>query len=232
MEKEKIKLWTVQPVEVLDIIEKDGVFTASEDKIAECWDGKNGRFVRSYNWLIQEMAKRGVKGKGYPVWAWYRRNGRFVAPTKRKLGKGEVMMELLIDADRVVLTDFDGWSYVLHQDYCGYPWDRKLTMAEFDAIYDAIDALPKAEREKVILDSWQKIFNTKFWRRGESTNGVNVQATFFELKKEDIVHIYRQNSLRILSFSFSIAFFLKICYNNYIDQRRVRNERRYYLVRK
>ena len=189
MEKEKIKLWTVQPVEVLEIIERDGVYTGNSDKIAECWDGPNGSFMRSYNWLVSEMAKRGVTGKGYPVWAWYRRNGRFVAPTKKKLDKGDVMMELEIDADRVVLTDYDGWHYVLNNDYNGYPWDRKLTFEEFDAIYDAIDALPADERKKTILDSWQKIFNTKFWRRGESTNGVNVQATFFELRKEDIVNI-------------------------------------------
>ena len=67
-----MKLWTVQPLEVVDILEKDGVFTCDE-KLSENYSD----FYDAYNWLVGEMDKRNIPHPSHltlPLWAWHTRN--------------------------------------------------------------------------------------------------------------------------------------------------------------
>lgn len=65
-----MKLWTVQPVEAINIIEKTGAFTCDETK-------SDKDFRKAYEWIAKEMGKRQIthpKDLTLPLWAWHTRD--------------------------------------------------------------------------------------------------------------------------------------------------------------
>ena len=65
-----MRLWTMQPVEVYDILVKDGVFRCDPAKIPE------PSFADSYGWLMDQLDKKDKKPENVqlPIWAWFRFN--------------------------------------------------------------------------------------------------------------------------------------------------------------
>ena len=65
-----MKLWTVQPQEVISIIEKTGEFICDETK-------SDKDFRKAYEWIAKEMDKRHIvhpEGLVLPLWAWHTRD--------------------------------------------------------------------------------------------------------------------------------------------------------------
>ena len=74
-----MKLWTIQPVEVWREIQDKGVYRCNPSLIPLDLD-------EEYKWLIRKMAdKIGPPPEGvlYPVWAWYKQNGKHRKPDLR-----------------------------------------------------------------------------------------------------------------------------------------------------
>ena len=73
-------LWTIQPIEVYELIQRTGVYHCDYEKSdMEYWQ-------EQYNWLVQEMKERvgePPKGVSYPVWAWYMWEGARKKPDLR-----------------------------------------------------------------------------------------------------------------------------------------------------
>lgn len=179
-----MKLWTMQPIKVWEKIEKDGVFHCDE-KLSE----NNEDFKESYAWMVEQMDKR-MKHPNkcvLPVWAWHTYNWENKKPDLRESGFGNpkercVCLELEIPDEEVLLSDFNAWHYVLNHSW----FDDSKNEEEWDKLHEWFDNLPGEEREKLRIESWQKIFNVEPYEDEWSTNGRYVQAVFWELKKDHV----------------------------------------------
>jgi hypothetical protein len=179
-----VRLWTIQPIEVLTEIESKGFFICN-DTLSENLQDEN--FVKAYNWLVTEMEKRiGVKPKDvtYPIWAWHTEEWKHKKPDLRcaghaKRGTKMICMELEIPDNEVLLSDFDKWHAVLNDWFN----DTSTNEAEWEEQHDWFDNLPKSEQEKVKLESWSRIFNTEPFQNDWTSNGRYIQATFWKLEK-------------------------------------------------
>ena len=156
-----MRLWTVQPVEVWNLLQITGFYVCDASK-SECLEEYS--FGKAYDWLVSEMEKRiGSRPEGieYPVWAWHTHDGKNSAPDLDEYdyvsnGSEAVCLEIEIPDEQVVLTDFINWHCVLNDSYC----DEAITEEEWDKEMEWFDSLYGEERKKVKIDSWQRIFDT------------------------------------------------------------------------
>lgn len=151
-------------------------------------------FRERYKWLCDEMIKKigkPPKGVKYPVWGWHTRNFKHKQPDLRNAGysyRGDKMVciELEIPDNQVVLSDFDNWHFVLNNLYLDINCSDKKS---YDELYKNLNNLPEKEKEKKIKESWKNIFDIEpvdtEWQR----KGSWIQATFWEIKKENIKNV-------------------------------------------
>ena len=166
-----MKLWTIQTPDVYEKILKEGKYFCDEKKANLL---ESDEFRNAYNWLSKKMVQKiGHSKVKYPVWGWYCIDGKNKKPDLRLSGYGErgkelVCLEIEIPDEKVVLSDYDLWHFVLNDIY----------LFDDDEELDDLEDITKEEKEK----SWDKIFVD------ESNIEANsyIQATFFELRKENI----------------------------------------------
>lgn len=179
-------LWTIQPVKIMDLFVFD-----NDEYVCDSWQSENfDDFKNAYLWMVNEMDKRNIphpEGVSLPLWAWYTRNGKHKKPDLRNSDYGTrgtkaVCIEFEIPDDEVLLSDFDAWHYVLNNTW----FDNSRNESEWEILHEWYDLLDSETREKVKVESWQKIFDvspekTKWFSKGEF-----IQATFWELRKDMI----------------------------------------------
>ena len=148
-------------------------------------------FRRSYDWLVEQMKKRVGKppqGVFYPIWAWYLLDGK---PAKADLRRTEIVdcsgenyaLTVELPETQVLLSDEENWHYVLNDWY----FSGARNESDYDKANAWFDALPQNEKRKAKLKSWEKIFNITPLENGWHRNGYFVQATFWELRIEQVV---------------------------------------------
>ena len=180
-------LWTAQTIETYDTLIHTGVYRCDTSKITdfEWWKP-------AYDWMVKEMRERigsPPEGVKYPIWLWYRWNGHNKKPdlrARRSFGsKGTelVLIEIEIPDNQVVLSDFDNWHSVLNHSYS---YSEAQSEKEFDKIHEWIQSLSPSQRQLEIQKSWESIFDISVWDNDFSRNGIWVQATIWELRKEHI----------------------------------------------
>lgn len=185
-----MKLWTIQPIEVLQEIEEKGYFICNPQK------SKNidfGNFSTAYNWLITQMNSR-IKDKpsnvSYPIWAWHTRDWKHKKPDLRQSGYDTsgtkcVCIEVEIPDKDVLLSDFDAWHFVLNDWWL----DDSQNEDEWDYNHNWFDNLPTDKQNELKLNSWQKIFDLTPVDSDWKCNGRYIQATFWKLNKKNITKI-------------------------------------------
>ena len=188
-----MRLWTVQPNEVYEIILADGVYRCDSEK-SECI--KYMSFTAPYKWLAKQMKKHigpPPDGVTFPVWAWHTVNWKNKRPDMRwaefrSEPRPFVLMEIEIPDGDVLLSDEELWHFVLNDCY--------LSDAENEDEYDEdrkrFELLSEEEKQKEKEESWERIFAVSppidnGWERA----GCYIQATFWELHKEQIVKVWR-----------------------------------------
>lgn len=176
-----MRVWTIQPIEVFEILQRDDIFHCEESKIYDFWD----IWKKSYNWMSDHLNKKDKRPENvqYPIWCWYIWNGKNKKPDLRTSGFGYagktlVCIELEIPDDKILVSDFDAWHYVLNNWYL----DNSTTEEEFDAIREEFDKLKPEEQDKLKQESWEKIFDITQYDTGWRRNGYWVQGVFWELK--------------------------------------------------
>lgn len=96
-------------------------------------------------------------------------------------------MEIEIPDDKVVLSDFDSWHFVLNKVYLN-------TKCYNEEIYEKdcewIDSLGLKERKEIIEKSWDGIFDLTPLENNWMWRGKYIQATFWSLKKEQVKRIW------------------------------------------
>ena len=177
-------LWTIQPIEVYELIQKTDIYHCTIEKsiFNDCKE--------QYDWLVQEMKARigePPEGVFYPVWAWYMWEGARKKPDLRRARwrngwKGDrfVCMEIEIPDDRVVLSDFDVWSIILLD---GLIADSEEEVKRLEMEYDS---LTQADKQEYKAQNWKTVFDLNYVDNGWIHRGDSIQATFWELRKEDI----------------------------------------------
>lgn len=97
-----MKLWTVQPQEVISIIEKTGEFICDETK-------SDKDFRKAYEWIAKEMDKRHIvhpEGLVLPLWAWHTRDWKHKKPDLRNIGLGTRAKNLYVLSLRLMICKF------------------------------------------------------------------------------------------------------------------------------
>ena len=181
-----MKLWTMQPVEVYDILTRDGVFTCDPTKICE------PSFIDHYGWIVKKLDEKDPKPDNvdYPIWAWHRFNGKEKKPDLRHScygtrGDKMVCLELEIPDEKVLLTDFDLWHFVLNDWWLDTSMFKYgFTEEEYDLNHKWFKGLSKEEQEKEKEKSWEMVLNIEPFENDWIARGGYVQAVFWELKME------------------------------------------------
>ena len=182
-----MQLWTIQPIEVHELLEKEGIVICDEKKspLMQC-DAEV--FKKGYRWMAEQMRSRiGISpfGVKYPIWAWHTRDWKHKKPDLRGCGFAEkgircVCIELEVPDQEVLLSDFDAWHWVLSDSYLAEAINEEENEKE-EAWFEALDA---EKQNEVKITSWNRIFNLELVDNKWMTRGAYIQATFWVLKKE------------------------------------------------
>ena len=191
-------LWTMQPIEIWNIIQDTGVYRCDPEKSSM----QDIQFVEKYEWLIEQMKKRigpPPDGVTYPVWAWYIQNGKHKKPDLRSerwgYGPGDeeyVCIEFEVPDDHVLLSDFDVWLIILNNGLISETEEEDTRQEKYWESLSPEDQ--KAYEDK----NWERVFditplNNHWIRRGDW-----VQATLWELRKESVrsVRFFKTGKLK------------------------------------
>ncbi len=169
--EEKIRLWTCQTPALFNMVMENGVAYCNQ----ESWLYND--YTEAYKWMAQQMLKRigkpAIENVELPLWAWKYYNGKSSPKPRRSIdlfGTGDeelIYMELLIPSNRLLVSDFDLWNYVM----------SRLDVDKEDVREDE--------------DMWESIFDPDFnhpdWC-SKIWDERCIQATFWCLFKEDIVY--------------------------------------------
>lgn len=181
-------LWTIQPLEVYDQIQEIGVYHCDFEKsfLNDCQD--------QYDWLVRQMKRRignPPKSVSYPVWAWYMWEGVRKKPDLRRERwgngwKGErfACLQIEVPEERIVLSDFDSWSIILLH---GLLSDSEEEDTRLEIEYNS---LTEAEKNAYRDRNWERAFELSYVDNDWVHRGDSIQATFWELRKEDIQKVW------------------------------------------
>ncbi len=183
-----MRIWTTQDNVAYDYLCGNGTLQCDEN-LSEMLHEYG--FREAYDWLAAEMTNRiGLPPQNvkYPIWGWYLIDGVNKKPDLRhyefKNYSGEnYIIEVEIPDTRVLLSDEEMWHIVLNDGY----FCRFDNGSDIDVAYEWLASLPKDTQVFEKQKSWQNVFIKDCcpWRF--------VQATFWELKKEDIVSVRKFN---------------------------------------
>ena len=177
-------LWTIQPEIIYEMILEQGVYRCDYSK------SYMKEWKIQYDWLVNQMINRigeRPSGVSYPVWAWYKWEGIRNRPDLKSERWGEgwkrerlVCMEIDIPEKDVLLSDFDAWSIILLDSLISYSEEE---YEDLEKIYKRLS--PK--QQKIMKEkNWEKTFDISLFENEWICRGSSVQATFWELKREQI----------------------------------------------
>jgi len=183
-----MRLVTVQDKAAYDDLCKKGILRCNPE-LAD-WLRDNS-FRAAYNWLVEQMKLRvgkRPKGVSYPVWAWCLLDGKPAKADLRRIEfnnyRGEnYILTVEVPDKQVLLSDEESWHYVLNNWFLN---DAKNEV-DHDKLEVWFNALPLDEQQKIRKKSWEKIFDITPFKNDWCRRGRYVQATFWELRKEQII---------------------------------------------
>lgn len=186
-----MEVWTIQPAEALNEIEKYGSYRCDPARSFNL--SKSDSLEPAYKWLMGKMREKigdEPEGVEYPIWAWHTWNFERKAPDpedpsflKRETEK--VLMTLDIPDDRLVLTDFDAWHGVMMNAYVS----AAVTEEEYNAAEEKLENLPEDELADEIARSWDNVFLTDRVETDYLERGRYIQATFWEILPEYVKNV-------------------------------------------
>lgn len=186
----KIKLWTRQHKNILNELEKYGVYRVKKEYILEKMDTISDYYLNLYEWYGRNAAKIVPRPDGvmYPIWL-STSSEMMLQPTE-----DTVILEIEADRKDVVYTVVDKWGYVVNYFYLptdpvdeerhneelkkyGISDETSLIMGDKGNFYPIL--------KNKIIKSWERLFEP-FDEKSTLS-----QATLWEIKKEwvvDIIH--------------------------------------------
>lgn len=201
----KLRLFSLQPAWVFDLLEKGEAFRALPDIARSEFpaDDADRCMLCAYEWLVEEMDKRCAirrpEGVRYPVWAWHTCYG----PSQRKPDLrhsfvrdsaedgAAVLLTLEVPDDEVLLSDYVGWHYALNLWFLGSDAetnDFEQRCSQKGVATHTGDTLTDPGLHAEMLASWSHIFNLPALDTIPNRNAPEqAQATFWEIRPEFVV---------------------------------------------
>jgi hypothetical protein len=71
-----------------------------------------------------------------------------------------------------------------------YSYSQTTNEKEFEETHEWLQSLPEEQRKLEIQKSWESIFDISIWDNDFSRNGIWVQATVWEIRKEYIRKVH------------------------------------------
>ncbi len=183
-----MRLVTIQDKAAYDELCATGVLRCKAE-LAE-WLSEDS-FKAAYDWLVKQMKKRigePPNGVRYPIWAWHSLDNR---TTKVDLRRSEFnnysgehyILTIDVPGEQVLLSDEENWHFVLNNWFLSGAKSEK----DFDKAEAWFDSLPPDERQQVKEKSWEGIFDITPLENDFHRQGCFVQATFWELCREQVI---------------------------------------------
>lgn len=187
-----MRLWTIQPASVLDVIEEKGRFRCDPSK-SELLTEFNTTYKPAYEWMARQMRRRiGLPpiGVTFPIWAWHTFNGKNKKPNLRRdefrqYNEPMVCIELEIPDKKVLLSDEPNWHIVLNKMY----FADVDNIDDFELEHAWFDGLDKSVQKDIMQKSWEHVFDVSPLKNKWQNRGKYVQATFWELKRDYIISV-------------------------------------------
>lgn len=177
-------LWTIQPIHIWNQIQAEGTYICDPTRFSM------PEFNWAYDWLVDRMKEKiGAPPEKivYPVWAWYKQNGKHSKPDLRRerwcYGPGDedfACIEVDVPDEEVVLSDFDLWSFVLINALISESEEENSLLEKH------YDGLSPEQQQAFKRQNWERIFDLTPLQNNCGTRGQWIQATFWQLKKEYI----------------------------------------------
>lgn len=159
-----MRVWSIQRLEVLEALEREGRWVAQEAYAPPEWR-------RAYRWMAKEMRRRlgaPPAGATLPLWVWvrYEGEGRPRPDLRRSAhlerGAEGVRLELEIPAEEMLISEFELWHYVLNDWYLA---ESEAEQAQFEqeaaargvALFRQKPPLDPEIRKRM-EESWQRVF--------------------------------------------------------------------------
>ena len=184
-----MRLWTIQPLAVDEIIRKNGYYVCDISKSPYSLACES--FKKAYDWMNEQMEKRigpMPEDVTYPIWAWHSWDFKHVKPdlrrTEFRVIEDSIMYEVELPSSDVLLSDFDNWHYVLNDWYLSSTWNEK----DWENEEAWFDSLPQDIQKQKMLESWERIFDIEPYETDFAAKGKFVQATFWKLREKDIIN--------------------------------------------
>lgn len=199
-----MRLWTIQNEIAYKKFKVKGTLSGDKKFIYD-------DMLFHYNWMTEQMKKRiGLPSSEkikYPIWAWYQWRGeKYKIPDLRFAGHLEkgtkgVLLELEVEAENVLLSDFGDFNIILNY---GYMADNEK---EYDNFYNELNSYGFKHHDLQLLDtrsdlleqfklrlydSWEKVFDLERgadeeWS-GKKTERA-IQAVIWEINWEQVVSV-------------------------------------------
>jgi len=190
-----VRYWTIQDRNVLDIIEKKGIYKADSRKSPFLEDYQNA--ILAYQWMetkLEDKVSRPRNTHGM-IWFWFAQYGYHKKPNLcrdiNRLDNG-VCIELELDDSEVLLSDYDTWHFVLNNFYIPgaifKQWDE-LEQTWFDRLK------PGPTKDKAKIQSWNRCLISN----SDLTNIPNhpfIQGVCWSIKEENIKKVYNTVPVR------------------------------------
>jgi hypothetical protein len=193
-------LWSIISQEAWIELQKKGRLRTNRNHITE-------DFLHSYLWMKKQMEHRLRSppwGKNaFPVWAWYQWDGKKRRmPDLRSGGhleKGDrgVRLECNLPQDRILLSDFELWHFVLNYGYLpendedDSRFENILKKKQMSVVRFGHKNPMPLKYHKMLEKSWERIFdldwiarNPNFYPNDEHQS---IQATLWELNLTDVI---------------------------------------------
>lgn len=177
-------LWTSQEEAVYNELLKTGVYRC-DFNLSSMRDCR-----KQYDWLVRQMKQRigpPPNEVTYPVWALYQQDGKHRKPDLRRErwacgcnGARFACLEIEIPDREVLLSDFDYWCIILNN---GLLSDTEQEDRCLEAQYEA---LSPSEKRRMKEKNWERVFDLRPLNNDWMRKGYDIQATFWELKLEQV----------------------------------------------
>ena len=185
-----MRLWTIQPQEIYEILKQDGVFHCDPSR-STCLTEMN--FGHAYDWMCEQMYQKignPPEGVTSPIWAWHTLDWKHQKPYLRRTEfchepENSVCLEVEIPDAQVLLSDEERWHSVLGNWYL----TNTTNETDYRQAEAWFDSLSPEEQQEARQQSWQHIFEITPFENEWDRRGCYIQATFWELRLEQIISV-------------------------------------------
>lgn len=185
--KEKIKIWTRQNINILNILENEARYIVKKEYIENKLEDCAKYYFEVYSWYAMkanEIVPKPYDVK-YPIWV-------STAPDfMLQRTPGTIILELLVDKDLVIEMDVEKWGRIVNLWYVPLnrkdedAYDKKLKDYGISNHSNAYMSSFYPQLKSEIIKSWNRLFDNSY-----SLSNFK-QGTIWEVKKEWVQRVIR-----------------------------------------